>query len=269
MNDGWPRTQPLPADFAAVLAQSARRLGLFARQILWYPQLTSTNDLAARLAEQGAREGCVIIADAQIAGRGRLGRPWCSPRGAGLYVSVILRPASHVLPLLTIAAGVALAEGIRISTGLHTVLKWPNDVSVSGRKLAGILTEARTDPSGGSFVILGFGINVRPSAYPPDVAARATSIEGELDRPIERGEVLTECLAALAHRYEDLDRRHTAAVLAAWRSYAMPMMGREVEWTGRHGTERGFAHDVDETGALVVRCAYGMTRVISGEVRWV
>jgi BirA family biotin operon repressor/biotin-[acetyl-CoA-carboxylase] ligase len=117
-------------------------------------------------------------------------------------------------------------------------------------------------------VILGFGINVLPASYPPEVASRATSIEAELGRPVERSSVLTECLAALAERYEDLHQRRGGAVLVAWRAYALPMMGREVEWTGRHGIERGYAHDVDETGALVVRCAYGVTRVISGEVRW-
>lgn len=275
----FPRTRPIPADLAASLARSARRLGPFARQILWYPELSSTNEVAARLADRGAREGCVVIADAQTAGRGRLGREWWSPAGAGLYVSVILKPPQHVLPLLTIAAGVALAEGIRVGCGLQTVLKWPNDVYAdgpsttlptgpTGRKLAGILTEAGAAADGHSRVVLGFGINLKAAPFPPEVAARATSIEAALGHLVDRGAILTECLAALAERYRDLEQGRSAAVLVAWRSYAAPMMGREVEWDGRDRVERGVAKDVDETGALVVQCSYGTTRVVSGDVRW-
>jgi BirA family biotin operon repressor/biotin-[acetyl-CoA-carboxylase] ligase len=234
-----------------------------AGRILWFPEATSTNDLAATLAERGADEGSVIVADMQTAGRGRFGRSWSSPPGAGVYASVVLRPELRVAPLLTIAAGVAIAEGVAAATGLHASLSWPNDVFVGSAKLAGILAEAAA-----THVIVGVGINVLPAAYPPDVAARATSIGRELGRPVDRGQVLAECLAALWRRYQDLIEFRERAVIAAWRTRAAPMIGRAIEWQ-HHGTvERGHAKDVDETGALLMTTETGVIRIISGEVRW-
>jgi BirA family biotin operon repressor/biotin-[acetyl-CoA-carboxylase] ligase len=264
----FPHTQPLPEELARPLAAAAPRLGSLGHQIMCYSEVSSTNDLAASLAEHGVREGCVVIADTQTAGRGRHGRSWCSPAGAGLYVSVVMRPLPRAVPLITVAAGVAVAEGIRAATGLAPALKWPNDVYVGSRKLAGILAEAGSTSSGVQHVVLGFGINLLPAAYPSDIAGRATSLEGELGRDVDRGAVLAECLAALAARYDDLQRGRPAAVLDAWRACARPMFGRAVEWDSRHGVQRGVAQDVDETGALVVRTATGPERVISGEVRW-
>lgn len=233
----------------------------------WYDSVSSTNDLALRAAERGAAEWTVIAAEHQSAGRGRLGRTWVSPAGSGLYVSVVLRPADAVAPLVTIAAGVALAEGIRAATGLIAGVKWPNDLLVSGRKLAGILAERGAGPQG-AHVVLGFGINVMPAAYPPDIAARATSIEGELGRPVDRGLLFSECLASLAARYLQLQEGNSAAVVAAWRQRAADALNRPVEWDAEAGVKRGVAQDIDGDGALLVRTPLGVERIISGEVRW-
>jgi BirA family transcriptional regulator, biotin operon repressor / biotin---[acetyl-CoA-carboxylase] ligase len=263
-----PRTQPLPDEFVEPLARAADRLGSFGRQILWYADVLSTNDLAAVLAESGAREGLVVVANAQSAGRGRQGRSWASPPGAGLYVSTILRPAERALSLLTIAAGVALAEGIHSATGLAPDLKWPNDVFVGGRKAAGVLAEA-TSSTAGTSVVLGFGINVSPAAYPPEIAGRATNLEEELGKAVDRGLLLAECLCSLAARYEDLQRDRIAAVVEAWRDRAASTLGRRVRWDAAGGPLEGVAEDIDDTGALVVRTATGLARVTAGEVRWV
>jgi BirA family biotin operon repressor/biotin-[acetyl-CoA-carboxylase] ligase len=236
--------------------------------MLWYPDVLSTNDLAATLAERGAREGCVVVANAQSAGRGRQGRSWASPAGAGLYVSTVLRPAEHALPLLTIAAGVAVAEGIQSATGLAADLKWPNDVLISGRKAAGVLAEA-TSSAAGTSVVLGFGINVSPAAYPPEVAARATNLEGELGRAVDRGLLLAECLCSLAARYEDLQRGRIESVVDGWRGRAASMRGRRVQWHAAGAVIEGVADTIDETGALVVRTNTGLARVTAGEVTWV
>jgi BirA family biotin operon repressor/biotin-[acetyl-CoA-carboxylase] ligase len=236
---------------------------------MWYPDVSSTNDVATVFAERGAREGCVIVADMQTAGRGRHGRTWCSPPGAGLYLSVVLRPLPHAVPLVTVGAGVAIAEGIRAATGLTPALKWPNDVYVASRKLAGILAEAGSTPRGAPHVVLGIGINLLPAAYPREIAERATSLEGELGRSVDRGLLLTECLASLAARYDDLQQRRSAAVLDTWRVFARPTFGRAVEFDGRDGRARGIVEDVDESGALVVATDAGRARVLSGEVRWV
>lgn len=258
-----PAPGPLPDDISAALTHAAARLQPLGGQVLWYPEIASTNDVAAVLAERGAGEGMVVLADMQTAGRGRFGRSWASPAGAGIYASIVFRPDAAAARLLTIAAGVAVAEGIARASGLETDLKWPNDVQCAGRKLAGILAER-----GAHHVVLGFGVNVWRAVYPPDVRARATSIEFEIGRPVDRALVLTECLAALSSRYRDLRTGRESAVLAAWRERAASMLGRRVEWDSAGGVLSGVAERVDDDGALLVRTETGLVRIISGEVRW-
>ena len=257
------KSTPLPPDLADALSAAALRLGRFGRQVLFYDSVPSTNDVAASLAEGGAQEGCVVIGDAQSAGRGRLGRTWVSPGGAGLYVSTVLRPDPDVMSLVTIAAGVALSEGIEAATGLRPDLKWPNDVLTGGRKVAGILAEGSL-----RHVILGVGINILPAAYPPDVAARATSLERELGRAVDRGSLLVECLALFAARYRDLRQGQRAAVVDAWRARAIASLRKRVRWDAQGTQVEGIAEDIDADGALLVRTADGTARVISGEVTW-
>jgi BirA family biotin operon repressor/biotin-[acetyl-CoA-carboxylase] ligase len=257
--------EPVPSEFAESLARAADRLGTFAQPLFWYGTVSSTNDVAASLAERGAPEGCVVAAHAQSAGRGRHGRIWVSPSGAGLYVSVVLRPSRDAANAVTIAAGVALAEGIEAATGLDVALKWPNDIYAGERKLAGVLAEAA---DGLAYVILGIGINVMPAAYPPEVAARATSLEYELGRAVDRGLLLAECLAALARRYADIESGRDSAVLDAWRRRAALMLGRRVRWQKAGGMAEGVAETIDATGALVVRTSAGMVAVTAGEVVW-
>lgn len=249
----------LPHDIADALGRAAARFAPLNVDVVWYDEVGSTNDLVARLGEGGTPEGVVVVADAQTAGRGRLGRTWVSPPAAGIYGSVLLRPSATVVPLLTLAAGVAIADGIEAATGLSPVLKWPNDVFAGGRKLAGILAE------GGDFVVLGFGINLRSGAFPSDIAARVTSLEEELGRPVDRGSVLAECLVALAARYAALQQGRRETVLQAWRARAGAFLGRPIEWQGAAAVAEGIADD----GALLVRTDRGVERVVAGEIRWV
>jgi len=272
--------QATPQDVLEALAAAADRLGPFRDRLVWYEEIGSTNDVAAAMAQREAPEGAVVAANAQTSGRGRLGRAWASPPGAGLYVSLILRPAAHALPLLTIAAGVALADGIETGSGLRIGLKWPNDLVAGRRKLGGVLSEAISLgtaaglPRGQSrgpvvdCVIVGFGINLLTAAYPPDVETRATSLERELGRAPDRGLVLAECLAAFAATYDALQHGHAEHVLAAWRARAADHLGRHVEWDDGAGLMSGVAQDIDATGALLVRVGKETVRVISGEVRW-
>jgi BirA family biotin operon repressor/biotin-[acetyl-CoA-carboxylase] ligase len=257
------KSSPLPPDLAEPLVRTGDRLGRSGRQFLYYETVGSTNDVAASLAEGGAPEGCVIIGGEQTSGRGRLGRAWASPPGAGLYVSCILRPEHEVTPLVTIAAGVAVARGIEAATGLRPDVKWPNDVVIGDRKVAGILAEATA-----RFVILGFGINIRPAGYAADVAARATSLEREVGRPVDRGTVLTECVASLAALYASLREGLGNAVVDAWRTHAKATLGRRVQCAEAAGIVEGLTEDVDATGALLVRTNQGLVRIISGAVTW-
>jgi BirA family biotin operon repressor/biotin-[acetyl-CoA-carboxylase] ligase len=271
-NDHSPTPREIPEDIADALNGAAARLGIFRDRISWFEEIASTNAAAAVVAGRGAPEGTVIAANTQTSGRGRLGRTWASPPGAGLYVSLVLRPRPSVVPLLTIAAGVALADGIEAGSGLRIGLKWPNDLVVGRRKLGGILSEAISlAASAGPIVdrvVVGFGINLRTATYPPDVEARATSIERELGRPSDRGLVLAECLAACAATYNALQNGHADTVVAAWRTRAADHLGRHVEWDDGAGLMRGVAQDIDAAGALLVRIGHTTVRVISGEVRW-
>lgn len=272
----------LPVDLADALARRSGDLGEFGRTPVYYPITGSTNDRAAELAIAGAHEGTWVMADEQSAGRGRRGRTWASPPGAGLYVSIVFRPQrdqhADATALLTLMAGVAAARGVRAASGLQPTLKWPNDLviepgSVSAgaptstsrfRKLAGILAEASATGGELQFIILGIGINLTPAAYPPDVAARATSIEGELNRPADRAQVLIELLAALAAGRRQLLEGRAAEVLHAWRTLSPSSQGRRVRWQSQAGTTAG----IDDTGALLVKTPSGVERIIAGEVEW-
>ena len=139
----------------------AQARGASASRVYWFTSVGSTNDIAASLADAGAGEGTTVVAEAQTSGRGRHGRVWHSPPGAGLYMSVILRPAD-AQPLLTLASGVAIAEAVRACTGLPAEIKWPNDVMIGKRKLAGILAEAAARV--GTRAIRGSGLRREPAA---------------------------------------------------------------------------------------------------------
>jgi BirA family biotin operon repressor/biotin-[acetyl-CoA-carboxylase] ligase len=271
------RAQSVPRDLQEAWDRAAARLGPFAGQLHCFSTVTSTNDLALRLADAGAKEGTTLLAETQTAGRGRRGREWFSPPGSGIYVSVILRPfhadgplpaATGLTALITLAAGVGLAEGVRASTALPVELKWPNDLVFERRKLGGILTELATTGAEGPVVVLGIGINVRATSYPPELAATATSIETELGRPIDRALVLVETLGALAARYEDLRAGRVDAILTAWRALARSLPGAAIEWDGPAGIVRGYALDIDSDGALLARTDDGVARLVAGEVRW-
>jgi BirA family transcriptional regulator, biotin operon repressor / biotin---[acetyl-CoA-carboxylase] ligase len=266
----------LPPDLAEALARARPRLGRFADRIWHADALGSTNDAAARLAGSGAEEGTTVVADAQTAGRGRLGRAWYSPPGAGLYTSVVLRSAvphsadstPSRLSLLTLAVGVALAEALRLATALPVDIKWPNDLMIGRRKVGGILAEGFKVGAPSGFVVVGFGINLRTAAYPPDVESRATSVEAELGRPADRGVILAEALAAIdAWLVHLLDGRF-GVILSRWQALAPSCRGAWIRWTAAEGTRRGLTAGIDQGGALLVSVGDRTERLIAGEITW-
>ncbi|MBM3770541.1 MAG: biotin--[acetyl-CoA-carboxylase] ligase [Acidimicrobiia bacterium] len=269
-------SDPLPRDFVEAFDALREPLGPFGQRHIFFDTIGSTNDIVAALSAEGADEGVVVIADAQTAGRGRRGRTWFSPPGAGLYVSVLLAPGRaatepvRATSLLTLAAGVALAEGIEGATGLSADIKWPNDLRVGTRKLAGILAEGAAVPGPPTAlrVVLGFGINVGPAAYPPDLAARATSLESELGRPVDRALVCVHALASLAARYGDLMTGRFDAILDHWRRRAPGHVGARVRWQDGGEPRSGVTAGIDDTGALLVHVGASLRRVIAGEVIW-
>jgi BirA family biotin operon repressor/biotin-[acetyl-CoA-carboxylase] ligase len=262
-------SRDVPDDVRSGLSRVRSRLNAVARRIYWLETAGSTNDVAARLAGAGAEEGTVVVAETQTAGRGRMGRVWHSPPGAGLYVSIVLTPPhTPAAALLTLGAGVALADGVQAATGLGAEIKWPNDLIVAGRKLAGILAESAAQGGALQFIVLGFGLNLRPAAYPPELAQRVTSIEAETNRPADRAVILAEILAAIAERYADLGQGRFDVILGAWRERARSLRGSAVEWDSGGAVMRGRAEDIDDTGALLVRAGGSVHRLVAGEVRW-
>jgi len=215
------------------------------------------------------REGVVVVADEQTAGRGRRGHSWFSPPGSGLYVSVVLVPSracvdpARATRLLTLAVGVALAEAVEAAAGLRVDLKWPNDLYVARRKLAGILAEASGDA-----VVVGYGINVTATSFPPELRDRATSMESELGRACDRPALLAETLAAIAGRYADLLEGRFDAILDAWRRCAPAANGARVTWTTPGGEVSGVTAGIDDDGALLVRSADRVERIVGGELKW-
>jgi BirA family biotin operon repressor/biotin-[acetyl-CoA-carboxylase] ligase len=281
LSDLFEAVEP-PADIVEALAASRGRRGSFGTPFFYFPAIGSTNDVAARLAGGGAPEGATVAAESKTAGRGRLGRTWYSPQGAGLYVSIVIRPdiggraglgvrlpAAPSLPaVLTLASGVALAEAIRETTGLQVEIKWPNDLVFERRKIAGILAEASAQGADLEFVILGFGVNIRPGKYPPDVAHRATSIEAELGRPIDRGLLLARALEAMSACREALRSGEIGGVLARWRRLSPSAVGARVEWRAPGGAVTGRTAGLDEDGALLVERGGRVERVVAGEIVW-
>lgn len=280
-----PRSDPLPRELEEALDAVRPRLGRLGASWYYYQSIGSTNDVAAMLAGGRDVEGAVVIAGAQTAGRGRRGRTWFSPPGSGLYTSVVLLPGrAQVSPeratsLLTLAAGVAIAEGIERVTGLGPQIKWPNDLLVGRRKLAGILAEgiAADRSAGVGYVVLGYGINVGLTSVPADLLERTTSLETELGREVDRAAVAAESLAALATRYDDLLAGRFDVILDAWRRRSPSSLGTRVTWApGRAaGTDAvagetcsGLTAGIDEDGALLVRTARGTKRVVAGELTW-
>lgn len=264
----------LPADFAEAFGAAGRRFGRLAGRVLFFPSVGSTNAVAASLAATGDDEGAVVIADEQTAGRGRRGHSWFSPPGSGLYVSVILRPArahadhGRATELLTLAAGVALAEAIEARTGLRADIKWPNDLLAGRRKLSGILAEAVSGGSGIEAVVLGYGINVGPMICPPELADRVTSLESELGRSVDRAALCVETLARLSQRYEDLLEGRFDGILDAWRDRAPASRGARVTWTTPGGRLAGITAGIDERGALLVRSGDSIERIVAAELTW-
>jgi BirA family transcriptional regulator, biotin operon repressor / biotin---[acetyl-CoA-carboxylase] ligase len=268
-----PSDAPLPGDLREALDAARDRLGVFGDRVHYFPSLSSSNDVASVLAERGAPEGTAVVAGAQTAGRGRRGHQWFSPPSAGLYVSLVFRPASwapheHGRTLITLAAGVALADAIRVSTGIRPQIKWPNDLVVGTRKLAGILAEASGPAAPFEYVILGFGVNVTVASYPPAIAGHVTSLERELGRVPDRGVVFAEAIASLAWWHADLVRARFDAILSRWSELSPASRGATVEWTTPAGAVRGTTAGIDGSGALLVRTGERLERIVGGELRW-
>ncbi|HUK66726.1 MAG TPA: biotin--[acetyl-CoA-carboxylase] ligase [Anaeromyxobacteraceae bacterium] len=234
----------------------------------WFAEVGSTNDVAKRLAEEGAAHGEAVLAEAQSAGRGRRGRSWSSPPGRNVYLSVVLRPefATSRATEVTFLAAVALCEVVR-KAGVEAKIKWPNDVLAGGRKLAGILTELAAEPDQLQWLVLGMGVNVnlRADEIPHELRDIATSIAIERGQPVPRALFAAALLGALEAWLERHAREGFEVVRKTWKDMS-DTLGRSVRVRVGGRELEGIAEDVDEQGALLVRTAQGNERVLSGDV---
>lgn len=256
----------LPAEIRAGL--DTRTIG---QEIIYLEDTDSTNLRAYLLGETGAAEGTVVIADRQSAGKGRLGRRWTSPPGVNLYTSVLLRPpiSPRSAPQLTFLSAVAAARAIEETSGLEARLKWPNDILLGGKKVAGLLNELSAETDRVHFVVLGIGVNLNMQAghFPADLRYPATSVAMETGARISRpafARALFRHLDGLYHLYLE---KGFLPVLLAWESL-FDLAGQQVEVDMQERRLLGIATGLDEDGALLVRLPDGtLERVLAGDVK--
>lgn len=237
-------------------------------RVLRYESLPSTNTEVARLAGEGAEEGLAVVADEQTAGRGRLQRAWSSPKGAGLYFSILLRPALALdrWPLITFIAALATGDALFEASQIETDIKWPNDLLANERKICGILAEAIETPTGRA-VVLGIGINLTNEAFPVDLIDVATSVANESGRAAEREAILAALLQALARWYSLLHEPDGAEkVVAAWSSRSSYATGKLVQVTNGDEPLRGHTRGIENDGALRLETAQGIQLIRAGDV---
>ncbi len=250
--------------------QPVLRTNSFGRSMSHYQQAASTMELAWKEATGGAPEGHLVIAEEQTAGKGRLQRSYFCPAG-GIWFSLVLRPHIAIvqIPPLSLVAAVGIAEGIHEATGLPVEVKWPNDLRVKGRKVAGILLEMSAEADRVHFLVLGAGINasIPQLRFPEELRKSATSLSEALGRPINRVQLLSQVLEHLERRYREFLAEGLTPALVAWRR--MPnMLGQKVVVRSLPASDlEGVAEALDDDGALLVRDAsFRLHRVLVGDV---
>ena len=228
--------------------------------ILYSPEIASTNEAAKQLARQDAPDGTVVVTDYQTKGKGRQGRQWVSPPGTNLLFSIVLRPAivARRLPFLTVMSSTAVAAALRDEFGLAVGLKWPNDLVLDGKKLGGILTEGEGLEGNVHFAVIGIGLNVncQTESLPREIAINATSLRDALGYPVHRAHVLAVVLARLKRFYEELLFGSSEVILDMCKQLS-DTIGKFVQISS---STSGYAEDIDQEGALVLRLENGMRK---------
>ncbi|MGV1100657.1 biotin--[acetyl-CoA-carboxylase] ligase [Thiovibrio sp. JS02] len=259
------------ADTLWVELSSAGRLG--PHRVHFLPHTESTNSVALGLLKNsGVEAGTLVVAESQSAGRGRLGRFWASPAGAGLYFSCVVRPALLPVdfPKITLAAGLAVCLAVEKEVGIALGLKWPNDLYLNGKKCGGILTETEAlagQASPAAVIGIGVNINTDQNAFPAELSNKATSLFAETGRIFARGPLLAVIVAELEEVLGRLEQGGFAQILRQWRQRDIHA-GKTVSWLGSQGTiVTGLSLGPDEDGILHIRDQAGNTHtVISGDV---
>ena len=255
------------------LREGLKTLFIGQGEIRYFDQTDSTNLRAKAMAADGAPEGTLVIAEEQTQGRGRRGRNWFSPPGAGIYLSLIIRPdiLPQEAPRFALLTAAAVAEAVREITMIETRIKWPNDILIGGRKLGGILTEISMEMDKVEYMIIGLGLNVNLARedLPPDLRELGTSIRMELGRHLPRLPLVRRILERFEETYQEYQRQGFASIRKRWQTFT-DMIGRTVAVDTMGGRLTGEVMDFDEDGYLVVREHNGVpVRIFSGDVSFI
>lgn len=252
----------LPAEIKAHLTSA-----VLGQEIHYFGEVDSTNNEAKKLAANGCPEGTIVVAEAQVTGRGRLSRGWFSPFGKGIWLSVVLRPPFGPMDAAkcTLMAAVGVNRAINKVTGAGCGIKWPNDILWNGRKIVGILTEMSAEMDAINYVVIGMGINVNIEEFPDDIAATAASLSFASGHQVSRIQLLTAILSELENVYMLVKQSGFAPALAAWREESITL-GKQVKVWGFDSSFNGVAVDIDADGALLVETPQGIERVLAGDV---
>ncbi len=243
------------------------RSQVLGRQIVCLDSVDSTNERAKLLCQQGAEEGTIVIADEQTGGRGRLGRRWHSERGKNLTFSLVITPDLQPgeAGILSLAAALAVAEAVAEATGLRAECKWPNDVLLGGKKCCGILSEAVVVADRAAAVVLGIGLNVNQTSFPPAIGQSATSMMLAAGKPFDRVAVLAAVLAHLETLYSHVRSGETKTILQRWAS-ACPMAGKTIAVDTGKRRITGTVVSFDRDGGMIVRSEGRDNKVFAGDV---
>ena len=237
-------------------------------EILYFDETDSTNNRAKQLGEEGGRDRTILIADRQTGGRGRVGRSFDSPRGEGIYCSILLRPElrPHEAPRLTLLAALAVRKAHLSAAGLETGIKWPNDLVRGGKKLCGILTEMSLTGNAVAYVVVGIGINVHQKGFSEELSPVATSVFLETGKEVSRQEIRDALFPAFFSYYDRfLEIRDLSFVLDEYNSLLVNR-GEKVEILDPREPYIGTAMGIDENGGLLVKKDHEIRTVTSGEV---
>jgi BirA family biotin operon repressor/biotin-[acetyl-CoA-carboxylase] ligase len=244
---------------------------LIGRDIQVFSETTSTNDVADKLGRDGVPEGVVVFAESQTRGRGRLGRSWFSPPQKGLWFSVLLRPEvrPQAATQLTVAAATSIVRALQRHANVSADIKWPNDVLISGKKLAGILTEMSAELDRIKYMVLGIGLDVNLSRdeLPEDLRGVATSLEIETGRKWRRADLAGAILAELDRDYGRVRAGEFPEIAEEWEG-ACSTLGQQVDVNIGGRVVHGRAESLDDDGALLLRTEHGrLERMVGGDVR--
>jgi BirA family biotin operon repressor/biotin-[acetyl-CoA-carboxylase] ligase len=258
----------------AWIAREAACIAWEACEVKGFLRVGSTNDEALRMARQGAPAGTVVFAEQQTAGRGRLGRRWASPPKSGLYFSVIVRPGrpTEHWPLLTHAAAVALALALQklaepIGLRCRADIKWPNDVLLSGKKVAGILLEAATSAGVAPAAVVGVGVNVRPESVPSGLESTATAVDREANSPLPRRQLLVQFLTSFQTLLLLFERGEDSAILEQWKGISTMWNGVPVRVVEGSKVRSAVTQGLSDLGALRIRTENGdVETILAGDV---